>query len=101
MILTTKEKITLIKQYKKELKEFLKLCKEYDFVVRQHVLKTRINEIDWLYLKPIFKNQLKLLFKYSMSAEHFKEKLKLYSKIINNYIKYYKQDIYDSVEQYQ
>lgn len=100
MILTTKEKIKLIKQYKKELKEFLKLCKEYDFVVRQHVLKTRIDQLGWLKLKPIFKNQLKLIFKRT-SFSSFENNLKHYTYIINEYIKWYNNDIYKLVEQYQ
>lgn len=91
----------IIKYYRNDLKEFLKLCKEYDYILRQHVLKTRINQINWLYLKPIFKNQLSLLFKYSHSAETFKELLRLNSKRINAYIEHYKKEIYDLVEQYQ
>lgn len=91
----------IIKYYRNDLKEFLKLCKEYDFIVRQHVLKTRINQINWLYLKPIFKNQLSLLFEHSHSAETFKELLRLNSKRINLYIKQFKKEIYDLVEQYQ
>lgn len=91
----------IIKYYRDDLKNFLKLCKEYDFIFRQHVLKTRINQIDLLYLKPIFKNQLRLLFNHSHSAESFKELLRLNSKRINCYIKQYKEDIYNLVEQYQ
>lgn len=91
----------IMKCYRNDLKEFLKLCKEYDFIVRQHILKTRINQINWLYLKPIFKNQLDLLFKHSHSAESFKELLRLNSKRIKCYIDQYKKDIYNLVEQYQ
>lgn len=91
----------IIKYYKKDLKEFLKLCKEYDYILRQHVLKTRVNQINWLYLKPIFKNQLKLMFNYSRSAETFKSQLSFRTKVIENYIKYFKNDIYKLVEQYQ
>lgn len=101
MIISTKERLCIIKQYKIELKEFLKLCKEYDFIVKQHVLKTRINQINWLYLKPIFKNQLNLLFKHSHGIGSFRELLRLNSKRINCYIKQYKKDIYELVEQYQ
>ena len=91
----------IMKYYRNDLKEFLKLCKEYDFIVKQHVLKTRVNELNWLYFKPIFKNQLKLIFKYSHSAETFKFQLFLRTKVIENYIKDFKKDIYDLVEQYQ
>lgn len=91
----------IMKYYRNDLKEFLKLCKEYDFIVKQHVLKTRLNELDWLYFKPIFKNQLKIMFNYSHSAETFKAQLFFRAKVIENYIKYLKKDIYDLVEQYQ
>lgn len=91
----------IMKHYRDDLKEFLKLCKEYDFIVKQHVLKTRINELGWLYFKPIFKNQLKLMFNHSYSAETFKAQLSFRTKVIKNYIKYFKNDIYDLVEQYQ
>lgn len=91
----------IIKYYRNDLKDSLKLCKEYDFIVKQHVLKTRVNQLSWLYFKPIFKNQLKFMFKYGHSAETFKSQLSFRTKVIENYIKYFKKDIYDLVEQYQ
>lgn len=91
----------IMKYYRNDLKEFLKLCKEYDFIVRQHTLKTRVNQLNCLYLKPIFKNQLKLMFKYSHSAETFKFQLFFRTKVVKHYIEQFKKEIYDLVEQYQ
>lgn len=91
----------IIKYYRNDLKEFLKLCKEYEFILKQHVLKTRINQLNWLNFKPIFKNQLRLIFNHSHSADTFRSQLSFRTKVIKNYIEHYKKDIYNLVEQYQ
>lgn len=84
----------IIKYYRNDLKEFLKLCKEYEFILKQHVLKTRINQLSWLNLKPIFKNQLRLIFNHSHSADTFRYQLSFRTKVVKNYIEHYKKDIY-------